>query len=269
MTGCSSGAPDDPPTAGASADGEAASAFSQADLAALTNAVAQAVALGDSVEQLLLPTPLLTAAQEAALRRSSNAQQLARARALGTRVQDTTTLQQLVSDGRLVMLPDTTSLWVLRELTHSLPYVTPATRALLDRIAENFQAQLEERGLPRYRIEVTSVLRTPAAQAELRESNVNAAAGVSTHEYGTTVDIGYDGYTAPAGLPAIALPADSGLAALANGAAALALERAAARKSRELQMILGSVLRAMQDEGQVLVTLERQQPVYHLTIARD
>lgn len=256
-------APDDE-----SAGAESAAAFDPADLAAFTRAVAHAVAIADSVEQILLPTPLLTPAQEAALRGASNAQQLARARALGTRPQDSTMLRQLVSDGRLVKLPDTTALWVLRDLMHSLPYVTPDTRALLDRIAERFQARLEERGLPRYRLEVTSVLRTPEAQAELRESNVNAAAGTSTHEYGTTLDLGYDGYTAPAELPSIELPADSGLAALARRAAALALERAAARKSRELQMILGTVLREMQDEGLLLVTLERQQPVYHLTLAR-
>ncbi|MGH7444655.1 MAG: DUF5715 family protein [Longimicrobiales bacterium] len=268
--GCGRDAPGNgPDAAGADRTGTAgAPAIERADLAVFTRAVAQAVALGDSVEQLLLPTPLLTPAQEAALRRSSNAQQLARARALGVRVQDSTVLQRLLSDGRLVVLPDTTPLWVLRDLTHSLPYVTPATRALLDRIAGDFQAQLEERGLPPFRLEVTSVLRTPEAQAELRESNVNAAAGTSTHEYGTTLDLGYDGYTAPAELSSIELPADSGLAALARRAAALALERAAARKSRELQMILGTVLREMQDEGLLLVTLERQQPVYHLTLAR-
>ena len=49
---------------------------------------------------------------------------------------------------------------------------------------------------------------------------------------------------------------------------ALALERVAARYSRELQKILGDVLREMQSEGLVMVTLERQQPVYHLTVAR-
>src|SRR5690606_692028 len=48
-----------------------------------------------------------------------------------------------------------------------------------------------------------------------------------------------------------------------------ALERVAARKSRELQNVLGGVLRGLQSDGLVLVTLERQQPVYHLTIARS
>ena len=46
------------------------------------------------------------------------------------------------------------------------------------------------------------------------------------------------------------------------------LETAAARKSRELQAILGSVLNELRREGDVLVTLERQQPVYHVTVAR-
>ena len=46
------------------------------------------------------------------------------------------------------------------------------------------------------------------------------------------------------------------------------LEAAAARKSRELMAILGEVLREMQDEGAVYVTLDRQQPVFHITVAR-
>jgi hypothetical protein len=46
------------------------------------------------------------------------------------------------------------------------------------------------------------------------------------------------------------------------------LETAAARKSRELQALLGHVLSELQRSGDVLVTLERQQPVYHITVAR-
>ncbi|NIP78142.1 MAG: hypothetical protein GWM90_02620 [Gemmatimonadetes bacterium] len=45
------------------------------------------------------------------------------------------------------------------------------------------------------------------------------------------------------------------------------LERVAARKSRELKAILGGVMESAQSRGEVLVTLERQQPVYHITVA--
>jgi hypothetical protein len=50
--------------------------------------------------------------------------------------------------------------------------------------------------------------------------------------------------------------------------AALAAELVAARRSLELKAILGDVLIEMQDEGKVMVTLERLQPVYHMTVAR-
>lgn len=45
-------------------------------------------------------------------------------------------------------------------------------------------------------------------------------------------------------------------------------EPVAARRSRELMAILGNVLIEAQDEGKVMVTLERLQPVYHMTVAR-
>jgi hypothetical protein len=115
-------------------------------------------------------------------------------------------------------------------------------------------------GAPPYRLEVTSVLRTPEGQAALRETNPNAASGVSTHEFGTSLDVAYSGYAAPGSATAPQDPAER--------ITALALERVAARYSRELQKVLGDVLREMQSEGLVMVTLERQQPVYHLTVAR-
>ena len=58
------------------------------------------------------------------------------------------------------------------------------------------------------------------------------------------------------------------MAGLERRVRALALERMAARYSRELQAVLGEVLREMQAAGEVMVTLERQQPVYHITLAR-
>ena len=47
-----------------------------------------------------------------------------------------------------------------------------------------------------------------------------------------------------------------------------ATEAGAARMSRELQAELGIVLREMQSEGKVMVTLEVRQPVFHITVAR-
>jgi hypothetical protein len=225
--------------------------------------------LTDSIDSALRPVPLLTGAEEAALRRYGNAEHLARARALGARPGDSAGIAPLRADGRLVVLVDSTPLWTVRDLDHSLPYVTPDARALLARIAERFQARLAELGLPPYRLEVTSVLRTAESQADLRQSNPNAAAGTSTHEYGTTLDIAYSSVAAPAdpvlGIDMSGVP---WLEPRVDRFAGAMLETAAARKSRELQALLGHVLSELQRSGDVLVTLERQQPVYHITVAR-
>ncbi len=121
-------------------------------------------------------------------------------------------------------------------------------------------------GLPPFRLEITSALRTPDAQAALRRTNPNATSGTSTHEYGTTVDVAYSAFTAPA-VPGVAAP-ESFPAALAARLDALYHERLAGQRSRELQAVLGHVLLDMQDEGEVMVTLEERQPVFHMTVAR-
>src|SRR5690606_4824391 len=90
---------------------------------------------------------------------------------------DSASLARLIQAGTLVQLPDSTRWWVVRELDHSLPYVVPDVVVLLERIGTRFQDALAAMGLPPYRIEVTSVLRTPEGQAALREGNVNAAQG--------------------------------------------------------------------------------------------
>lgn len=226
-------------------------------------------AYADSVDRLFRPVPLLTPAQEAVFQRFGNAQQLQRARSLGVRPADAAALEAALEAGRLVRLEDSTSYWMLRDLTHSEPYVTPDARALLEEIGRRFHARLDALGSPRFRLEVTSVLRTAASQAELRRTNPNAALGESTHEYGTTLDVAYASFRAPAD---IEVPLETGpapwLEPYARRIAATVLETVAARNALELRAILGHVMAELQGEGVVMVTLERQQPVYHFTVAR-
>lgn len=237
--------------------------------AALDDTLDRFTTLTDSLDALLRPVPLLTPAQEAGFRRFGNAQQIQRARALGLRPADAAELAAAVRAGRLVELEDSNSLWVVRKLDYSDPFVTPDARALLVEVGERFQARLAGMGLPAFRLEVTSVLRTAAHQAALRRVNPNAAIGESTHEYGTTLDVVYASYAAPDPLPLDLPTADMAwLAPRLERVGAALLETLAARNSRELQAVLGHVMAEVQDEGLAMVTLERLQPVYHFTVAR-
>ena len=124
-------------------------------------------------------------------------------------------------------------------------------------------------GLPPYRLEVTSALRTSQRQERLRRSNGNAAAGTSSHEFGTTVDLSYAAFAPPADTPEELLTGvPPEFAPHLERFVDLALESVSARKSRELGAIFSQVLREAQAEGLALVIYERQQTVYHLTVAR-
>lgn len=75
-------------------------------------------------------------------------------------------------------------------LTHSHPYLVPRAHRLLKKIAINFQDSLDAKGLPSYKVIVTSVLRTNDGIKKLRRKNLNASAN-SAHMFGTTFDVAY------------------------------------------------------------------------------
>lgn len=229
-----------------------------------------------AVDSLFQPLSLLRSGQEEALRQFPYREQLARSRELGVgRGLSAARIRTLRRQGRLVLLEDTTR-WIVRELNYSEPLVVPALRAALTRIGRRFHARLKDLGAPPFRMEVSSALRTAADQRALRQVNPNAASGESTHEYGTSVDLAYSAFAAPAE-PALTPEAEK--TALAEGAQwartylhryqDVAAGRVAARRALELKAILGEVLLEVQREGLVMVTMERRQPVFHLTLARD
>lgn len=213
----------------------------------------------DSVDRALRKVRGLTREERAALRQDVNATQLAVAQSGGVRASGEAEIARLRRSGRLVELEDTTSYWVLRDLTYSVPFSTPSARGMLLEASRRFQARMGELGLPRFRLTVTSVLRTDESQADLRQGNPNAAAGVSTHEYGTTMDISHIRFAPPAAEPG--LPPE--LAQLQDSL----MGDVAKRHASALQGELGRVLGEMRKEGKVKVMMERQQPVYHTTVA--
>lgn len=250
-----------PATSGADAAADAGALF-QLEMARVDSVAA-------AVDRIFQPLPLLSFAAENALARSTNAQHLARARALGIpRGRTAAQLQALEGEGRLVALQSGEH-WVVRDLDRSNAIAVPAVPAVLTEIGRRFHARLDELGSPRFRMEISSVLRTAADQAALRRVNPNAAQGESTHEFGTTFDILYSAYAGPETPPVeISVPDHPWAEPLLERYLQVALERVAGRRALELKSILGQVLLDMQREGRLLVTLERLQPVYHVTVAR-
>lgn len=159
-------------------------------------------------------------------------------------VQDRAAAEHLKS--RLVLLEDTDS-YVVDSLTHSIPYLIPSAKALLDRIGQNFLDSLASKGLNPNKLVVTSVLRTEADVKALRKGNINASEQ-STHRYGTTFDLSYWHYVKVPelrGRPYEDVPPEY------------------------LRAVLSQVLKDLHDQkGVCYVKYEKKQSCFHITVAQ-
>ena len=145
--------------------------------------------------------------------------------------------------GSLVLLEDC-DLYEIRELTHSIPYLVPSAKELLDLIGRNFQDSLSSHGLNPNKLVVTSVLRTEADVAALRKRNTNASEN-STHRFGTTFDLSYWRY--------------------------VKIEELRGRPYEDvppeyLRAVLGQVLRDIHNQGLCYIKYERKQNCFHVTV---
>ncbi len=148
---------------------------------------------------------------------------------------------------KLVKIEDTDT-YVVDSLTHSIPYLIPSARDLLDSIGRHFQDSLAAKGLNPNKLVVTSVLRTEADVARLRKGgNINASEN-STHRYGTTFDLSYWRYVKVPelrGRPYEDVPPEY------------------------LRAVLGQVLKDLHDQkGVCYVKYEKKQNCFHVTVAR-
>jgi hypothetical protein len=204
----------------------------------------------DSVRAAFARGRALGASEIGWLRRDVNRTQVATAQSLGVRAYADAQIQQLVRQGRLVALGDSTPYWVLRKMDHSVPYVTPDARALLLQVGRRFHARLDSLGIPRYRMKVTSALRTGSTQAELRKINSYASQTASAHEFGTTMDVSHERFAVPAGAAA---QTDT-------------LEELGKEHAKILQGELGRTLIELRTRELLHVMIEDRQPVYHFTV---
>jgi hypothetical protein len=145
----------------------------------------------------------------------------------------------------LVELTDTDS-YVIDSLTHSIPFLIPSAKELLDRIGANFLDSLSSKGLNPNKLVVTSVLRTEDDVSRLRKRNQNASEN-STHRYGTTFDLSYWRYVKVPelrGRPYQDVPPE------------------------QLRAVLSQVLKDLHDEGACYVKYEKKQNCFHITVRR-
>lgn len=168
--------------------------------------------------------------------------------------------------GRLVPLVDN-EYYTVRILEHSKPFVLPALHDRLNELGRRFQAELARHGLPRYRYTVSSALRTSDLQEALGVSNRNATSGTSSHEYGASADIVYTRFSLhPSALDSLHVPFSDRDHARAQRVYTQWADDLAGAYDDRLFGALARVLHEMQQEDRLLVLLEDEQPVFHVTL---
>lgn len=231
----------------------------------------------ERMERRLAEIPVLTEAEVDSLRRSLNAAHVAEAEARGiTPVLRRNRLVRLAREAGLVRLESTPRYRIL-DATHSVPIATHGVRRTLDSLSVRFWDRLSARDLPGFRYAISSMLRSAEDQAALTAVNINAARGLSSHQYGTTFDITYRrfGYLGGPEPETVRLP--DGLAPVVRGQVRRYVLRRrtgayrdmAQRHTAELAAELGRSLIELEDEGVLLALRERQQPVFHVTSLLD
>lgn len=130
--------------------------------------------------------------------------------------------------------------YFVENLTYSVPYLVPEAAAMLHEIGSRFNDSLQARGGGKYRIRVTSVLRTPESVRKLRRRNRNAVDS-SVHQLGTTMDISYAKFVP-------------------------SRDNDVVRSIDDLKGVLGEILKDMREQGKCYVKYERKQPCFHITV---
>ena len=118
------------------------------------------------------------------------------------------------------------------DLTHSHPYITKASKKVLEEIAKTFQVLAGDETY----FTVTSVTRTEDQQKKLTRRNRNATKGNSSHSYGVSFDISYIRFNGIKG------------------------------HNQKAQKQLETVLNHFQQIGKIYVIKERKQNCYHITV---
>ena len=150
-------------------------------------------------------------------------------------------LSKLLREKKLVHVKSS-KYYRIKTLTHSHPYLTPEASQLLKEIGQRFGKKLEQKGLRKYKYQISSMLRTGESQKQLSKSNVNASSN-SSHLYGTTFDISYRKLVKKR-FPGISVEITDGPAIL----------------------LLSEAIGELRKEGKCLVVTERIEACFHITV---
>lgn len=126
------------------------------------------------------------------------------------------------------------SLYYVRNLAHSVPYLIPEAETLLSDLAREFQRISGSKS----RFEVTSVLRTKEDVKKLQGVNANATTN-SCHCYATTFDISYVHFRTDKFDP---------------------------KSNAELREALSQAVSNLRKQGRCYVKFEQKQKCYHITV---
>lgn len=132
-------------------------------------------------------------------------------------------------------------LYKIDKLTHSIPYLVPRAKDMLETIAQNFQDSLASKGVGGYQLIVTSVLRSNADVKKLRRGNGNASKN-SAHRFGTTIDIAYNRFNRIESNYPYEIP------------------------EAHLKHVLAEVLRDLRNDKKCYVKYEVKQGCFHITV---
>ncbi|MDD3771385.1 MAG: DUF5715 family protein [Weeksellaceae bacterium] len=139
-------------------------------------------------------------------------------------------LDELISENKLITVPEEGNGYYVQKLTHSKAFLYPAAYDVLIEISDRFYAETSKK------LSISSLTRTMESQGKLRRVNSNAAKGESTHAYGAAFDISYSQYNNVRG------------------------------RNYKYEKILQTILEEMAAEGKIYYIKEKRQPCFHITL---
>lgn len=167
-----------------------------------------------------------------------NEAQLQAARQIG--IAPITSREEAEQETDKLKLIESGDLYKVDSLTNSVPFLVEKADVLLNTISQNFQDSLEKKDAPKYRLIITSILRTQDDIKKLHQKNGNSTLK-SAHLFGTTFDVAYTRYEKIDEEEETNVPED------------------------KLKAVLAEVLRDLQKGGKCYVRYEVKQGCFHIT----